>query len=534
MTPRHAPRLVGRYLLCETIAAGGMATVHLARLMGQEGFTRTVALKQLYPHFAQDRDFVSMFLDEARLLSRIRHPNVVAPLDIIALDAELFIAMEYVHGEALSQLARAAGGPVAPSVAAAILVQVLLGLHAAHEASGENGQPLGIVHRDVSPQNILVGEDGIARIVDFGIAKAVSRAQTTGEGRLKGKLGYMAPEQIRLQHSDRRTDLFTAGIVLWELLTGELLFPGDNPAAVLDAILRGEIVPPGRLAPGLSAEIDAVVMRALTTNVEQRFQTAREMAIALGQAVALASTLEVSSWVTALAGAELSRRAERIAEVERISLSELTQSRPIPVRELAARQSSVAPSTTPAPDGRVQRASDDPAAPALPTAVHTDLSIVPSSAHSYLRKGRRPSRALLFALPVALGGVAALAFYLRPEAPPPTVTAITASEPEASGTSVALASPSGVGGAATQEASAPPLPAEVTSSVSAAPPASAEVPVTRGRPAARRPQAPAPAQNKLTARPSPPAPAAVSPGSKCAVPYTIDKDGIKRFKVECF
>jgi eukaryotic-like serine/threonine-protein kinase len=208
-------RLVERYLLCDQIGFGGMATIHLARLLGPEGFSRTVAVKQLHPQFAQDPQFVAMFLDEARLAVRIRHGNVVSPLDIVATGAELFIVMDYVNGESLAALLRDAPFPLEPAIASAIVVHVLLGLHAAHEATSERGESLGIVHRDVSPQNILVGQDGVARVLDFGIAKAAARSQTTEEGKLKGKIGYMAPEQLRLEAVDRRADLFTTGIVLW-------------------------------------------------------------------------------------------------------------------------------------------------------------------------------------------------------------------------------------------------------------------------------------------------------------------------------
>src|SRR5258708_29137656 len=167
--------VVGRYLLCDEIAAGGMATVHVGRLMGTAGFSRTVAIKRLHAQFAKDPDFVSMFLDEARLAARIRHPNVIGTLDVVALEGELFLVMEYVPGESLARLWRTTfdtGRTIPLPIISAILVGVLDGLHAAHEATDDNGEPLGIVHRDVSPHNILAGTDGIARVLDFGDAKA--------------------------------------------------------------------------------------------------------------------------------------------------------------------------------------------------------------------------------------------------------------------------------------------------------------------------------------------------------------------------
>jgi serine/threonine-protein kinase len=218
-------RNIGRYVLFREIAHGGMATVHLGRLRGVGGFARTVAIKRLHPQFARDPEFVSMFLDEARLAARVQHPNVVSVLDVVASERELFLVMDYVHGEALSRLlkhARACGIPVPANIVCAVLLDLLYGLHAAHEALSERGDPLNIVHRDVSPQNVLVGVDGIARVLDFGIAKPAQRVhQSTRTGQLKGKLSYMAPEQFSTGAVDRRADVYSAAVLLWEALTGE-------------------------------------------------------------------------------------------------------------------------------------------------------------------------------------------------------------------------------------------------------------------------------------------------------------------------
>src|ERR1700722_14969633 len=222
----------GRYALYAEIASGGMATVHLGRLMGTGGFSRTVAIKRLLPQLARDPDFVAMFMDEARVAARIRHPNVVPTLDVLAADGQLLLVMEYVHGESLGRLLRtlrAERKRVPPAIASAILCGALHGLTAAPEAksSGE-GEPLGIVHRDVSPQNVLVGVDGVARVLDFGIAKAAGRTQTTREGNVKGKFAYMAPEQMNGEAVGRATDVYAAAVCLWETLTGERLFDADT------------------------------------------------------------------------------------------------------------------------------------------------------------------------------------------------------------------------------------------------------------------------------------------------------------------
>jgi serine/threonine protein kinase len=199
--PAQGPlKVVGRYAVYGKLASGGMATVHLGRLMGPAGFSRTVAIKRLHPQFAKDPDFVAMFLDEARLAARIQHQNVVATVDVVARDDELFLVMDYVRGESFSRLLRASrkqGIDIPPRVIASVMVGMLHGLHAAHEAKDERGQPLSMVHRDVSPQNVIVGVDGVPRVLDFGVAKAAARVQVTRDGQMKGKLSYMAPEQLR-------------------------------------------------------------------------------------------------------------------------------------------------------------------------------------------------------------------------------------------------------------------------------------------------------------------------------------------------
>src|SRR5438094_9657465 len=205
---RSTERVVGRYALYGEIAAGGMATVHLGRLIGQVGFSRTVAIKRLHAQYAKDPEFVSMFLDEARLAARIRHPNVVATLDVVALRGELFLVMEFVQGESLSRLvrhARETRGSMPVPIVGAVMSGVLQGLHAAHEARNERGEPLDVVHRDVSPQNVLVGVDGVARVLDFGVAKAIGRLQTTRDGQIKGKTAYMSPVHIERREVECRT-----------------------------------------------------------------------------------------------------------------------------------------------------------------------------------------------------------------------------------------------------------------------------------------------------------------------------------------
>lgn len=317
-------RSLGRYALHDEIASGGMAAVHLGRLLGPVGFARTVAIKRLHAQFAKDPAFVAMFLDEARLASRIRHPNVVPTLDVVSLEDELFLVMEYVHGDSLARLqryARERREQIPVDIAVSIVSHALHGLHAAHEAKTERGNPLNIVHRDVSPQNILVGTDGIARVLDFGIAKASSRLQVTVEGQLKGKLAYMAPEQLEHQEVDRRVDVWATAVVLWELLAGRRLFNGDHPGRLMKSVLGDEIRKPSELAPNVPAALDSIVMKGLERDSEKRWASAREMAVALEATGFIATQHAIGQWVERVVAESLATRSERIAEIEGTALT---------------------------------------------------------------------------------------------------------------------------------------------------------------------------------------------------------------------
>ncbi|HEX4513650.1 MAG TPA: serine/threonine-protein kinase, partial [Polyangiaceae bacterium] len=293
------PFQLGRYALHAELAAGGMAAVYLARQTGAVGFGKTVAIKRLHPHLAKDSYFATMFLDEARLVARIQHPNVVPILDVVSTDTELFLVLEYVRGETLSGLLRAArkkNQKIPVPIAAAIVVGLLQGLHAAHEARDELGKPLNIVHRDVSPQNLMVGADGVSRVLDFGVAKAASRLQTTREGQLKGKIPYMAPEQLNGEVS-ARTDVYAAAIVMWEALTSARLFRGESEAQVLHLVMTMDAPAPSTLSPEVAPALDAVVLKGLSRDPANRFATAREMAVAIEAAVPVATPMKVAEWV---------------------------------------------------------------------------------------------------------------------------------------------------------------------------------------------------------------------------------------------
>jgi serine/threonine protein kinase len=313
------PAVIGRYVLEGEVASGGMATVYHGRMSGASGYARTIAIKRMHPHCARDPDFVAMFLDEANLAARIRHPNVVPVLDIVTEGESLIMAMEYVAGDTVDRLLRSAreSGMRPPHrIVTAIICGALEGLHAAHEALGDDQQPLNIVHRDVSPQNIIVGFDGVPRVLDFGVAKAAVRLQTTRAGQLKGRLRYMAPEQIRSRPVDRRADVYAASVVLWEMLAGRPLFDADNEGAMMIMVLEGTIPSLRDVDPTLPPSLEWVILKGLRPDPADRFQTAQEMATALERAVGIATPREVADWVRKVVPATSAQRAAKIAGLD--------------------------------------------------------------------------------------------------------------------------------------------------------------------------------------------------------------------------
>jgi len=313
--------VVGRYQLLHRLASGGMGTVYAARATGVGGFERLVAVKVLHPHLAEHDRFVSMFLDEARLAARIHHPNVVATLDVFEEGGRFFLVMDYVRGMELGALlGRALSRKIrvpAPIVVR-VIVDALAGLSAAHQLTTKDGRPLGLVHRDVSPQNILVGADGIARLTDFGVAKAEERLSYTRGNAFKGKLSYASPEQIEHSICDQRSDLFSTGVVLWEALTHRRLFKGDDKFSVMRAVTGGEILPLGSFDPTFGA-FDRVVAHALARDPERRVASADVMIREVEEAAAatgLATPTQVAEWVRSLGSEQIEQEAEAIRVAE--------------------------------------------------------------------------------------------------------------------------------------------------------------------------------------------------------------------------
>jgi serine/threonine protein kinase len=474
-----APRTIGRYVLYDEVASGGMATVHLGRMLGVAGFTRTVAIKRLHSQFAKDPEFVSMFIDEARLAARIAHPNVVSTIDIVNHEGEMLLVMDYVFGASLAHLAskvQGRGQAVPPLIAVSIMTGALYGLHAAHEARADTGDPLGIVHRDVSPQNILVGVDGVARVVDFGVAKAVGRLQTTREGQLKGKTAYMAPEQIRALPVDARTDVYAASVVLWEALVGQRLFAADHPLGLMNAVFE-KVVPLVSVArPTVPSVLDAILAKGLARDPGERFPSARAMAMALEEAVRSASPREVGDWVLVEASDSLARRARKAAEMES------------------------------GPGG--------PPPQALPSNDEFPLETLVSTSGSHVSDARPKGRGSLawLAIPAAVvvAGVGAIESARYLAASPPAPGASASSTPATVPTVVESVIPSST-------AVATPSPSAAASAVD---PSSSHAPPEAVRGPVSRPPA----------RASPPKSGGAS---RCDPPYTVDRDGTRHWKDGC-
>jgi len=286
-----------------------MGTVYLARVEGEGGFERLYALKVMHPHFCDEEEFVAMFLDEARLAARIRHPNVVSTNDVQRSGDALFLVMDYVEGSSLQQLLRGLrkrGAKMPRGIALQIVLDMLGGLHAAHELTGPDGAHLNLVHRDVSPQNLLVGKDGTARIADFGVARAEARLSSTRGGEVKGKVAYMAPEQLSAKPLDRRVDIYAAGAVMWETLVGRRLVKAPHQAALVAIITQGTLPSMRSIDPTIPEAIDQVCMRALSRNPDDRYGTTEELADAIESAadaagIPLASSRVIAKYLKAVA-----------------------------------------------------------------------------------------------------------------------------------------------------------------------------------------------------------------------------------------
>jgi eukaryotic-like serine/threonine-protein kinase len=386
---------LGRYELLARIGSGGMGAVYAARAIGPGRFKKRMAVKRIHAHLATQREFVDMFLDEARIAAALHHANVAQVFDLGEHEGEFFIAMEYLHGEHLGAVSARHGGPLDPVIAARIVALAAEGLHYAHEASDEDGNALHLVHRDVSPQNIFVTYGGDVKVTDFGIARAEGRLADTHSGRMKGKTGYLAPEQVLGDAVDRRADVFSLGVVLYEITTGVRLFAGATDAEALFRIANHTARDPRNDAPDYPAELAAIAIKALEKFPEDRFATAGEMARALEDFVART---------------EKSARKEEIARL----MGRLFDTE----KRLKDRAFAGASETTPS-GGNIDALS--PTEPALARAGAS----TPSLAEVRTGERARPSRAAPIAFAIAAVLSVALAYllmrdWLEPDAPVPT------------------------------------------------------------------------------------------------------------------
>lgn len=331
---------LGRYELRRMLAVGGMAEIHLARATGIEGFQKLVVLKRILPHLAGDPEFIRLFLDEARLAATLHHPNVVEVFDIGSHEGSYFFTMEYVRGQDLGSViaaARKREEGLELENALAIVIGVAEGLHHAHEMQDADGQPLGLVHRDVSPSNIMITYAGAVKVCDFGIAKAVARQART-DGTVKGKVSYMSPEQCRGEALDRRSDVFAIGVVLYELTLGKRLFKGANELEVMKQVTERPIPLPTSLSAEYPLALEEIVMKALERDPQKRYASAQELQLAIegfarDERLLISSAL-LAKWMTVLFPGESAAKNERDDQT------------PLPARPLGSGSGEIATAAT--------------------------------------------------------------------------------------------------------------------------------------------------------------------------------------------
>ncbi|MDO9022792.1 MAG: serine/threonine-protein kinase [Myxococcales bacterium] len=500
--------MLDRYELIAPLARGGMGSVHLARLPGAGGFQRLYAIKVMHPHLAEETEFVDMLLDEARIAARIHHPNAVPIVDVCHSPRGFYLVMDYIDGVNLSRLLTAMESlpwRERARVALRVIVDALAGLHAAHDLNDDEGTPLGIVHRDVSPQNIMVGADGVGRITDFGIALAASRIVASRPGLIKGKPSYMSPEQVSAVPADRRADVFAMGIVLWEALTQKRLFHAEMEVGALMQVMAAEIKAPSAVAPEVPPALDAVCLKALQRPVGERWQSARELAAALESAAAaeglLASSHEVADVMRVALKDEFAARRAVIRDHARGSVSAGRGRNPNSPDELATGPTAFV--RTPA------RMSDSRSIPAIEVSSQVRAAPPPAASSPAAAAAAAPRSRPAWVVPVVGLSAASLALGLglalgrSPEAPSPNVVRPAAATPAPTPAPAVIPAPAPVLAPPVAAALvAAPAPSVVADASVAPPPALAAPPASRP---ARRPERPSAA--RPTPAPSPTQPA---------------------------
>ncbi|WP_163995841.1 protein kinase domain-containing protein [Pyxidicoccus caerfyrddinensis] len=388
MTPTQTPRPVpeeasppllrpyGQYVLVRKLAEGGMAEIFLAKLLGADNFERNVVIKRMLPHLSNIPDFVEMFRDEARLAAKLSHPNIVQIQELGFTEGCYYICMEYLAGEDFSTTLRLAGRRrqyVPFPVVLRVLIDAAHGLHYAHEFCAESGQPLNIVHRDISPSNLYLTYQGQVKVLDFGIAKAESRLVNTRTGVVKGKYMYMAPEQAQGKEVDRRADVFALGVSLYEALTHVRPFSRENDLAVLNALLHGEFKRPRELRPDLPEELEAIILKAMAFKAEDRYPTAEAFAEGLeaflGENLSASGTSQLGAFLRGHFGEERFTERTRIPTLATLTATHGTEGSPVQVPAGAKPATDVYGSRSQGADALTAMAPGRPSQPAVAAGV---------------------------------------------------------------------------------------------------------------------------------------------------------------------
>jgi serine/threonine-protein kinase len=450
------PIQFGKYTLFERIGRGGMAEVYKGRIQGPAGFERVFVVKRILPHLSDDASFIKMFVEEAKLSARLNHPNIVHIFELGAVEGEYFISMEYIRGHDLSETMRSiwkALGAPRPELVAYIGREACRGLAYAHNLTDENGRPLGMIHRDVSPSNVMLSYEGAVKMLDFGIAKALGDgAEQSKSGTLKGKYAYMAPEQTEGDNIDNRSDIFACGIVLHEVLTGRRLFKGQNDVQTIERVRRCDVPPPSAQNPGVPPELDDIVLKALERDPARRWSNAADMADALDDVVHAARfqpthlqqilydlfpteggvpaprTGSQRSLTRGSTGGGAPTRSRTVPPISRT----VSGAHQMPFESAGAAAASLAPKSK-FPSAVValvvlgaagfggwkylggRRATDVPATTAGDPArkFHVFVKSVPDGADIFLGEGKRPIGATPVTLPIDLSGVASVKLTLK-------------------------------------------------------------------------------------------------------------------------
>ncbi len=445
--PGRGGNSLGKYRLIAELGHGGMAEVYLAVVRGPGGFNKLVVIKQIRPQLAEDPEFLGMFLDEARLAARLSHPNVVQTNEVGQEGQRYFIAMEYLEGQPLNRivhrLQKSGGLPLALHLK--IVGDALLGLHHAHELVDYDGTHLDVVHRDVTPHNVFVTYDGQVKVVDFGIAKALNSSTETRSGVLKGKVSYMAPEQARGERVDRRADVFSVGVMMWEAVTGKRMWKGVPDITILERLLRGDVPTPRSVRPDVPEKLEAIIRKALAQERADRYASAADLAAAidayLEEGGERPHMRELGKVVTAAFDADRARIKAIIDE----QLRDKPAGSDAPALPLIDQRSHGGPA------GRqsVPDASSGPSAPGSGTTSYTGPSALFTSSASTMDDASRRSRGIVAVVALVGGAVIAVASWQIAKSSPP----VSAASASASVSAATTAAPTVATPAATVEIS---------------------------------------------------------------------------------